>query len=355
MNRLYVLLILSTVLISCTKNINIVEVQEIEYTIDSEIRTSIMIFKDSDIYYSNFDVKGNIVPSNLTAYIAPDGSHDADGKTPLTPVKTLQEAKNTGAKTIIFLPGTYTANTHYSSDEDISDLNLIGVGNVVIDNMNLLPIKVTGSCYIENITFVNGIEGSLRCYIENNTSVVTCYKCVFNYSTGASSLGGFRAQGGNYYMIECEASYNYYDGFNYHKTNNGYIPHVTEINCKGFFNGSLPVESDYYSDNGSTIHDGAKAIRLNCEYGYCRGGIIADVNPGTVSYNIGCIAYSSTIKDTNLDFSANYYCGTSATMYLIGCKSHGSVYDISVSSKGQVITDNTFTNNYNNGGTIENN
>ncbi|WP_455669345.1 oligosaccharide flippase family protein [Phocaeicola sp.] len=59
------------------------------------------------------------------------------------------------------------------------------------------------------------------------------------------------------------------------------------------------------------------------------------------------------MKDENWDFSTNYYCGTFAIMHLIGCQSHGSIYDISVSGKGEVITDNTFINNYNVGGTIE--
>lgn len=340
--------------ISCTtKELNIVKVENVRYPLNIDIRTPIEIFEDSNTYYTNFNVREKILVSNSTVYLSPNGNHNADGKTPDFPLKTFSEAKRTGAKTIVLLPGTYKANVNYQPNETVSGVNLIGIGSVIVDNSYLSPMKITGACYIENIEFVRGTSGSLQCYVENELDVVTCYNCKFDYSKGEHSLGGFCAKGGSYYMVKCEASYNYYDGFNYHKTENGYIPHVTEIACKGFFNGSLPVESDYYSDNGSTIHDGAKAIRLNCEYGYNRGGNIADVNPGTVSWNIGCVAYSSTVKDENLDFSTNYYCGTSATMHLIGCQSHGSIYDISVSGKGKVITDDTFTNNYNVGGIIE--
>ena len=122
---------------------------------------------------------------------------------------------------------------------------------------------------------------------------------------------------------------------------------MVEVECKGFFNGE---DNSYESDNGSTSHDGAKVVRLNCEFGSCHGGIVADVHANTISYNFGCIAFSSLV--TEGEYSANFFAATGAEMHLYSCKSNGSIYDISCFNGAKVFTDNVFINNYSVGGTI---
>ncbi|MGL4852901.1 MAG: hypothetical protein ACRC3Z_09715 [Phocaeicola sp.] len=319
-------------------------------------RTHINVFRNSKGgYYTNFDIRKKKLRSPNTYYISSNGNDDSDGKTPNTAFLTFKKARDSGNDndTIVFLEGLYESGVHFESFQEVKLRNLIGIGTVVIDNKGGMPMDITKSTYIENIEFINGRCGSLRCNFSSDNDTLYAYKCKFNYSIDAStSLGGLRALGGNYYLVECEASYNEADGFNYHISPGGSIPNFTEINCKGFFNGAHPIVAEYYSNNGSTAHDGAKGIRLNCQYGICKGGIIADVNQGTITYNFGCKAHSSTQVIGNDDFCANIYCGTNAVMYLYDVESFGSKYDISVTGGGVVNTDTEYDSVYNSGGTV---
>ena len=300
-----------------------------------------------------FDVHSKIIKGNKTVYISPDGDHSGTGLLPSTAVKTIAEALALKPSTIVFLPGTYTVDTNYLDNQQITvPINLIGYGEVTIDNLEKSPIQIKNNAYIENIHFKGGINGALNPYLLNDDYYVACYKCKFTDAKTSASLGGFRAQGGNYYMVDCEASDNFYDGFNYHAID-GYIPHVLEIDCRGYMNG---IGSDYYSQNCSTAHEGAKVIRVNCDYGYSQGGVVADANANTVSVNIGCVAHSSLwFGSDHQNYNVSFWTGSGAIMYLIGCRSYGSNYDLSVEGSSSIYSDELFEKKYNDGsGTITN-
>lgn len=345
-----------------TKNFNSKDLdKEIPY-FSSSFRAHIPIFKSSNnTYYTTFDFENNRIAGNSTIYMSPSGNDANSGDIPTSPKKTLASALESNPNTIILLAGTYTAGTHFSNGQTLSNINIFGFGDVTIDNNGGNPLNIVGSIFIKGIKFVNGNRGSLRTYIENTTSKCTYIECEFNSSLvdapigSAQSLGGLRIQGGTHYIYKCGASNNGYDGFNYHtapdnSAGNANSPHVVEVECFGYMNGA---NNSYESDNCSTAHDRTKIVRLNCEYGFSHGGIVADVHPGTESYNIGCTVFSAIALDENKkEYQANFFAATHAVMHLLGCKSSGSRYDISSWGGAVVYTDNLFTQNYSTGGTI---
>ena len=345
-----------------TKNFNSKDLdKEIPY-FSSSFRAHIPIFKSSNnTYYTTYDFENNRIAGNSTIYMSPSGNDANGGDVPTSPKKTLASALESNPNTIILLAGTYTAGTHFSNGQTLSNINILGFGDVTIDNNGGNPLNIVGSIFIKGIKFVNGNRGSLRTYIENTTSKCTYIECEFNSSLvdapigSAQSLGGLRIQGGTHYIYKCGASNNGYDGFNYHtapdnSAGNANSPHVVEVECFGYMNGA---NNSYESDNCSTAHDRTKIVRLNCEYGFSHGGIVADVHAGTESYNIGCTVFSAIALDENKkEYQANFFAATHAVMHLLGCKSSGSRYDISSWGGAVVYTDNLFTQNYSTGGTI---
>lgn len=333
--------------------------EKLSYFNKQDFRAYLDIYKDyNGNYFTNYNFSKNKIEGLLTIYISPNGNDNNSGLTPNLPLKTLNKAISLNANTIILTEGTYNAISNFNNGLGIKNVNVIGIGNVTIDSKGGEPIKIVGNIYIENIAFINGNYGSLRTFIDK-TSVCTFVNCHFNDSIvdttsigSAKSLGGLRAQGGTYFLFRCEASNNGYDGFNYHSAPDGSTnsPHVAEVECYGYYNGR---NNSYESDNGSTAHDGSKVLRLNCKYGVCHGGIIADVHTGTVSYNVGCSAFSSIDLGDKREYQANYFCATNAEMHLIDCYSHGSYYDISCFNNGKVITNKAFIRNYSTGGSIK--
>lgn len=336
---------------------------EVNYLMES-FRARVPIFKkENGTYYTTYDFERNRINGNDTLYVSPDGSDSNSGLSNKFPKRNITSALTSSPNTIVLLEGTYVGGIHFMNNQELSNINLIGVGNVVVDANGGKPFRVVGNFFCKNITFTNGSLGSLHTYITDTTSKCTYIECKFNNALidnesigSAQSLGGLRIQGGTHFIYRCEASHNGLDGFSYHSAPDNSAggitsPHIAEIECKGFFNGE---NNSYESDNGSTAHDGAQVVRLNCEFGHCHGGIIADVHDKTISYNIGCISYSSLDLGTSKrEYQASYFCATGATFYMLGCKSFGSYYDISCWNNGKVYTDDLFKNNYSTGGTIK--
>lgn len=324
-----------------------------------EFRVSIPIYKYKEKYYTTYDFEKNKVSGSDTVYVSVSGNDSNNGRSPVLSKQTIESAIKTSAHTIVLLEGHYLAGKNFENGTNLSDINLIGIGKVVVDNNKGLPFVVSGNVFIRNIEFDNGNRGSLRTYIQDNNSICTYIQCKFNNSIvdnedvgKAQSLGGLRIQGGTHYLYKCEASNNGFDGFSYHAAPDGSsnAPHIVEVDCKAFHNG---VNNTYESNNASTAHDGTNIIRLNCVYGFSHGGNVADVHKKTVSFNIGCMSYS--VMDLGPEYSkyqANYFCASDAIMYLLDCKSYGSFYDISCWNGGNLFADRIYQKKYDKGGTI---
>lgn len=116
------------------------------------------------------------------------------------------------------------------------------------------------------------------------------------------------------------------DGFNYHKNGNS-IPNFVEIDCVGANNGNdgIALATKSYWNNESTAHERVKGIRINCVYYNNYGENVADVSDGTITLNLGCVAFDSSAAKTHIAACADFVAQQpGATMYLYGCKAFDS-------------------------------
>ena len=172
------------------------------------------------------------------------------------------------------------AKTQPSSDEIIA----------LISAQNILTTNDITYLYLEGVEVIGGqrpvrtVAGGLKFFAKD------C-KFIHGLQTNANGLeivGGVSSVCQNVITAK-----NPMDGFNYHVGTDGTKPYMIEIDCKGVDNGQFKGTNGSRSDNGTTLHDGLKGIRLNGYYGYNDGGNIADVNVGTESWNLNCVAFDS--------------------------------------------------------------
>lgn len=210
-------------------------------------------------------------------------------------------------------------------------------GNIAPNNNNAVILLQTGNpgLSVTNATqnvnlYVEGIEfygGTANISIANSATYLTpnlyMKNCKLRY---ASTKNALNVLGGQYiFSQKCEASFSPLDGFNYH-AQNGQVVKSIEVDCLGRGNGDNTLSTN--NNNGSTTHDGSKAIRINCTYYENMGVNCCDVTQDTMSINLGVSAFNSKSQatdTTNGNFSAQQ-AGT--TMYLEGCISFGSTWGI---------------------------
>ena len=197
--------------------------------------------------------------------------------------------------------------------------------------------KLTGgNLYLENLTVIEGAS-PLHAQKQENGSIIRVYgkNCKFFYSRSTNN-DVVMLQGTSLSVFQnCEASFGLKDGFNYHEEQ-GIIPKAIEINCIGIGNGN--VEDG--NDQGSTIHDGGKIIRVKdiCAHNY--GANFADQGTDTESWNIGCVGYESKCTATDSQ-NANYLAYTGTKMFLDGCIGFGSRTN-TYTSAGKIYFRNSF-------------
>lgn len=306
-------------------------------------RAMINVYKDANGYYTDYKATEHKLKNinGLTYYVSATGSDENNGLTPDKPLLTLVKAlEQSNVLNVICLEGEYTS-TNGIVNTEVSNVNLIGVGNCIFNCDSAESIKIIGNCYIENIIFKGGWQNIKSEFTDNDTLIL--YKCKF---IDCKAFNSCSFTGGNYYLEDCYCKGSYYDGFNYHNYRVS-KPNVVEINCKTEITGNESVYSTATGNscNGSTIHNDGRIIRLNCNYKISHGGVVADKTG--MSYNIGCNAEYSTITSEDDDrFKANYWFEDSTTAWLIGCTSSGSKYDISSALGAIVYTDNLYDNNY---------
>ena len=306
-------------------------------------RTMIDVYKNANGYYTDYKANEHKLKSTngLTYYISVNGSDENDGLTPDNPFLTLVHAlEQSNVLNVICLEGEYTS-ANGIVNTDVSNINLVGIGNCVFNFDRAESIHIVGDCYIENITFKGGWQNINSRLTDNDTLII--YKCKF---IDCKAFNSCAFTGGNYYLEDCYCKGSYYDGFNYHNYGAS-NPRAVEINCRTEITGNESIYSTETGNscNGSTIHNDGRIIRLNCDYKISHGGVVADKIG--MSYNIGCNAEYSTITSEDDDrFKANYWFEGSTIAWLIGCTSSGSKYDISCALGATVYTDNLYSNNY---------
>jgi len=243
------------------------------------------------------------------------------------------------------------AGTYFVDQYNRLNLHLFGgndpTGNVAVvkGNQNIIGLDGSqASCkwYLEGLTVVGGKSCIYAVDSESYlTQTLIGVDCKTYY---AQTNNNIYIQGVNALFQRCLAVGAYLDGISYHEpsTRDGDVANGFEVDCIAHDNGNRDTGShpDGVSNNGSTIHDGGKIVRINGLYYNNNGGNVADASPNTESYNYGCIAFDSkapydTTNESSADFWVRY-----ANMYLYGCRALGdSQYNLRTFSSGTIYVD----------------
>ena len=177
-----------------------------------------------------------------------------------------------------------------------------------------------------SITFLGGQTSCFRA-IGTNDQTVYARRAYFRFSKADDCYETIGT--GLSLAYQCKVSGSYLDGFNYH-SNGAALPTAIEIECEGYDCGS----SGTGTNNASTIHDGGAIVRVSGSYQGTDGPVIADVNDGTRSWNVTCLAKDSLRNNgAETDASWGVYTG-SAKMWLDRCTygagASTSEYDLAV-------------------------
>ena len=290
-------------------------------------------------YYADINIDNYKLIGTGEVWVATDGNDSTGTGEENNPYATITKALSVSAKTIHLKEGTYTQEVHYSKWVEIKNVNLIGHGNVVLQNDSVgHTVLFKENNYVENITFKHGNSttgAAVNATCSGSGQLVCFVGCTFR--DGGSN--GLSLTGIDAIVVNCSAYGNRLDGLNYHRetiSSVDYIPNVLEIDCTAYNNGS--DQSGNTSCNGSTSHEGTRIIRLNGEYYSCYGGIIADTGEGTeptISVNYGVCAHDGTGEGVK---NASFWASTDTKMYLYDCFSYGSTYDITAENDGYVVS-----------------
>lgn len=197
-------------------------------------------------------------------------------------------------------------------------------------------VPITGYC--KNIYWQGFQHVQHRVFSGSSRLTIVMDNCHSEYTLNlGSNLGGFEFLGTISYTRNCQSNKNLKDGFSYH-ANGGIGCWFYEEDCTGNDNGGDGLGNN----NGSTSHDVSKGIRLRTTALRNEGPNIADVDVGTVTNNIRCIA-----RDSTRSVAGNNYTAGQCTIYLDQCESSGSATDLITAGGGLInyISPTTFTLN----------
>lgn len=190
---------------------------------------------------------------------------------------------------------------------------------------NFLYNVADGVVWAEYIDFEGGDRPAQVSHTLDHSKQAECHflDCTFKYSGGTRN--GFSTDGKVYsFLKSCVASQNVADGFNYHKLASSAAPVAVEIDCIGRGNGWNGATIN----NGSTMHDGGTAFRVNGTYTDSEGRVVHDVG-NSHSWNVKCLASNSRAVVASPVANVNWAAGidTDTTkMYLYKCSGSGSTY-----------------------------
>lgn len=259
------------------------------------------------------------------------------------PYKTLYKGLSTkplspsngGKLTVYVKAGTYAdANGWNATNIYAAEINVIAYNGLVTSTQSVSTsyngqIESGKKSYIEGIVFDGGKSPFNFIHAANVFTTAYFKNCAFNNSV---SENGFQTVRNGLYILEnCKAKGNVLDGFNYHNYDTIKNNLVIEINCQGIYNGKTGA-----TNNGSTVHEETKIIRINGIYNYNSNRNIQDIG-SCRSWNLGCEA-SYGAQTTELNFALGVGIDTDySKMWLDNCISNGSnfgagIYQLSVNS-----------------------
>lgn len=281
-------------------------------------------------YY--FDNGGEYDSTNsLWRYLLNGCTHvvDANLKYRLPVASSLSDCKNK--------PGTYW----YDSTSHYVYINSPKKPDVyVFQDQYGITIKPTTDgekIYFENIKFVGGIYNIMVDKPDFGMVETIWYNCQFLFERG--QYNGFRMNSGHSLCVQCRVAYGCRDGFGYTPGASTNEMQFVEIDCIGDNNGLFGnAETD--NCNGSTCHSGTKGIRVNGLYFNNYGGNIADVQDGTQTINLGCVAKDSGGLSTSMNQGITAQ-QSGAEMWAYNCIAQGNTFDVYVASGATMHLINT--------------
>jgi hypothetical protein len=179
--------------------------------------------------------------------------------------------------------------------------------------------------YLENVCFYGGIE----CIKVSGATSAGGMLVLNNVEARYSQFGvgnNIAVNGADAISVNSDWSYSGMDGIGYHVLN-GKIPKAIEIGCRGFSCGHGGA------DQATTAHDGTKIIRVMGVYRNAAGAVVADVNDGTESWNLGVIADNG---EAGYSFKFGNDAGQ-VKAWLHGCEATNSKWSIYKYGTAQVL------------------
>lgn len=224
-------------------------------------------------------------------------------------LESIEEVKKT--------PGSFY---YVDADLYVHPLNSRPADDDVVVFLDVRNLYVAGDylTYVEGIKFYGGNAGAAHVTTasESDNPLFVAKNSEFKYSSGGN--GGVAILGADAIIQNSTAARNHKDGFNYH-SRHGRTNKVIEVGVTGRHNG---IGRNKNQDNGSSIHDGGKIIRVNGQYFENEGPNVHDINPGTESWNIGVKAFNSAA--TVASRRSNFRVENGAVMWIDRGQGYGS-------------------------------
>jgi hypothetical protein len=269
-----------------------------------------------DVYFVNsqgptFSPYNNIYRANTTGgymFLDPSQKDDEGDFVKYQELTSIAAVESTPGS--FAFVGAYTYIHTFSGNApqiNVNFVRLAGLDNVRVNGGYTFYSK--GIKYIGGNTIFrtdNPSARPLRIFMED---------CTFQHSQ-TDEYDGTLIRGSELTILKnCVAKDNKKDGFNY-ATSGDNVTLAIEIDCVGKRNGTAGSDSD----QGSTMHQGGKIIRINGTYHSNYGANIGDTHAETQSWNIGCIAYNPLADSLNR--RANFHNIGGQDMWLEGCLSY---------------------------------
>lgn len=287
---------------------------------------------------TDFDTSGMANVYSFAKTSTPTSAYDIS-KIEYGVIRELTLVSNTSG---LATKGTYNAGSRiyvHMFDDSIPAPSDLLFDNSSLDAVIKCKPATRSKFYFEGITVVGG-----RCNViasdtsSANVTTIIMKNCKLYRANTFDSID----MTGCYGLFQnCEAAYAQRDGFNYHdsEVDSSLKSCGLEIDCIGHDNG-LRADAEHASNNGSTMHDGGKILRINGLYYRNAGGNVADISSNTKSYNYGCVAFDSYALIENQ--SGDFWTDTNAEMHLFGCKAVGNKTRYNIFPKsGTIETINT--------------
>ena len=239
-------------------------------------------------------------PVVASAVMDPRPAHDTD---PARGIHATYEQKASASD--VTGPGQWYADATTTTVWPLGGTNLTTAPDTLrLSGKNRTGIYASaGTVYAEGIEFQGGWDTPYM-----HGGLLVALDCQFRYSAISN---GLNVRNANIITVNCDASGNWLDGFNYHESGGG-TANFIEINCTGHRNGQASKRGNC---NGSTAHETVHGLRVGGHYGDTFGPVLADVNDAQ-TWTIGATTERTTATMSTLP---HVHCDGSATSSDVAC------------------------------------